>query len=150
MRRYQVEHTTPEDDKPPAPIAKPKRYKVETGIPIPPRGHKEDSRFPWADMNPGQAFFVPLADETNCPNIERLHKRMQTRCANANRRYGPVNGAHYIARKGFKKEKDSSAPDGEHKVPGVWVWRDDAGTGRARKPSEQGSSGTLGRAARSS
>lgn len=139
MRRYHVEKGADAPEPPTdSNTEKPKRYKVEKGIPIPPRGNKEDKRFPWADMAPGEAFFVPLEDEPDRPSIERLHKRMSTRCQNASRRWGPTNGAHYIARKGEK-----AMPDGR-KVAGVWVWRDD------KVPKTTGEPGAgLRRAARS-
>jgi len=81
---------------------------IQDNIPIPPsRGRKGKSKYPIADLKPGQSFFVPLTESKMLPeNICRyLH--------NMGHRYGFSVSTRILV---------------ENRVRGVRVWRLTNGT----------------------
>ena len=63
------------------------KFKVEAGIPIPPRsaklGARKDSKYPFARMEVGDSFFIP----TTGPK-DPAYKRLLSSVSQAKRRFG--------------------------------------------------------------
>lgn len=81
---------------------------IESGVPVPtaPRGGRRETRYPFAQLNAGESFWLPLPDSTEPLKFLR---RMQSAFAAASKRH---EGRKFVARLIDK--------DGD---PGVRVWR---------------------------
>lgn len=94
-----------------------KSIAIEKSIPIPKSNREKDLRFPWEQMEVGDAYWIGLADEPDItPGKEamhQLHNRQAARCQKAGKDF----------KRQFKariQRRDPQNPDSEN---GVRVWR---------------------------
>lgn len=70
--------------------AKSPRFKVESGVPVPPPRYQA-GLYPFLDMLPGQSFLVPTTGVLDV-------KRMAARVGSAARKFGKDNKCRFIVR----------------------------------------------------
>lgn len=89
------------------------------------RGGAGNSMYPFAQMQPGQSFFVPVS--ATMPNVQKTFPSIVSSAA---RRFGKPTGATRVNKKGktvpvlVSDRKFSTRSVEENGVKGVRVWRD--------------------------